>query len=339
MSMSGGAWSAMSSMSKADAVKGAKLKPGTARRVLSYAGPERRRIVAFLSVTLLDSLLLIATPLLLKRILDDGVEHGDSGLIARLALLVAAVAMVDAGLSVLLRWMSAGIGEGLIYRLRSQVFSHVLRQPIAFFTRTQTGALVTRLNSDVIGAQQAFTSVLSNVVSNIVTLAIVFVMMLTLSWQLTLLSLALVPLVLIPTRRMGRRLAALSRVQMEQNADLGSRMSERFNVGGALLVKLYGRPRQEDVEYAERAAGVRDAGVAIAVNRGIFVAGLTLMASLATAVLYGVGGTLVVDGALTIGTLVAMTVLVARLYGPITTLSNARVDVITAMVSFERPHW
>lgn len=334
MSMS--AWSAMSSMSQGEEVKGARLKPGTSRRVLGYAYPARLRVGLFLVLALADSLLLLATPLLLKQILDRGVEGSDTGLIIRFSLLVALVAVVNAVLAVLLRWMSAQIGEGLIFDLRRQVFEHVLRQPIAFFTRTQTGALVTRLNSDVIGAQQAFTSVLSNVVTNAISLVIVFGMMLALSWQLTLLTLAIVPLVLLPTRRMGRRLAALSRVQMEQNADLGARMSERFNVGGALLVKLYGRPRQEDIEYAERAAGVRDAGVSIAVNRGIFVAGLTLMASLATAVLYGVGGLLVVESALTIGTLVAMAMLVARLYGPLTTLSNARVDVMTALVSFER---
>ncbi|WP_245553680.1 ABC transporter ATP-binding protein [Demetria terragena] len=327
---------AMNSISQADKVKGARLRPGTARRVMGYARTARLRIVVFLAVTLVDSVLLLATPLLLKRILDDGVAKEDTGLIVRLALVVALVAIVNACLAVLLRWMSSRVGEGLIFELRREVFGHVLRQPIAFFTRTQTGSLVTRLNSDVVGAQQAFTSVLANVVSNVLSLAIVVGMMLALSWQLTLLALMIVPIVLLPTRRMGRRLAALSRLQMEQNADLGSRMSERFNVSGALLVKLYGRPRQEDVEYAERAARVRDAGISIALNRGIFMAGLTLMASLATAVLYGAGGVLVVQGTLTLGTLVAMALLVARLYGPLTTLSNARVDVMTAFVSFER---
>ncbi|MDF8264024.1 ABC transporter ATP-binding protein [Luteipulveratus flavus] len=334
--MSMGAWQAMSSMTRDASVKNASLRPGTARRVLDYAQPYRRTIVAFLVTTIAEALLVIATPLLLKRIVDDGVVKQDSGLVVRLALLVGLVAVVGAGLSVLERFMSARIGEGLIYDLRGQVFSHVLRQPIAFFTRTQTGALVTRLNSDVIGAQQAFTSTLSNVVSNIVMLIAIVAAMGTLSWQLTLLALVLVPLFLIPTRIMGRRLAGLAREQMQENADLGARMSERFNVAGALLVKLYGRPHQEDLEYSERAGRVRDIGVLIALNRSAFMVVLTLMASVATALVYGFGGVMAVDGTLTVGTLLALAALLARLYTPLTALSNVRVDVMTALVSFER---
>ncbi|WP_392426126.1 ABC transporter ATP-binding protein [Barrientosiimonas humi] len=335
MSMGGTAWSALHSMSRDD-VGDVRLRPGTGRRVLTYAGPYRKQIVVFLVLTVLDALLIVATPLLLKEIVDRGVTQQDSGLVVRLSLLVALIAVFDAGLSILLRWMSARIGEGLIFDLRRQVFAHVLRQPVAFFTRTQTGSLVTRLNSDVVGAQQAFTSVLSNVVSNVLGLAIVLVTMLLLSWQLTLMALLLVPLVLIPTRRMGRRLAGLSRTQMQHNGDLGARTSERFNVAGAMLVKLYGRPEQEDREYAASAAQVRDAGVAIAVNRGIFMNALLLMAALATAIVYGAGGVLAVQGSLTIGTLLAMAALLGRMYAPLTTLSNVRIDVMTALVSFER---
>lgn len=335
MSMGGTAWSALHSMSRDD-VGDVHLRPGTGRRVLTYARPYRKQIVVFLVLTVLDALLIVATPLLLKEIVDRGVAQQDSSLVVRLSLLVALIAVFDAGLSILLRWMSARIGEGLIFDLRRQVFAHVLRQPVAFFTRTQTGSLVTRLNSDVVGAQQAFTSVLSNVVSNVLGLAIVLVTMLLLSWQLTLMALLLVPLVLIPTRRMGRRLAGLSRTQMQHNGDLGARTSERFNVAGAMLVKLYGRPEQEDREYAASAAQVRDAGVAIAVNRGIFMNALLLMAALATAIVYGAGGVLAVQGSLTIGTLLAMAALLGRMYAPLTTLSNVRIDVMTALVSFER---
>ncbi|KNX37206.1 ABC transporter ATP-binding protein [Luteipulveratus halotolerans] len=334
--MSMGAWQAMSSMTRDASVKDARLRPGTGRRVLSYAAPYRRTIAAFLALTVLEALLVVATPLLLKKIVDDGIIGNDSSLVVGLALLVGLVAVVGAVLSVIERLMSSRIGEGLIFDLRRQVFSHVLRQPIAFFTRAQTGALVTRLNSDVIGAQQAFTSTLSNVVSNVVTLVVIVVAMGALSWQLTLMSLVLVPLFLIPTRVMGRRLAGLARSQMQENADLGARMSERFNVAGALLVKLYGRPDQEDLEYAERAGRVRDIGVVIALNRSVFMVGLTLMASVATALVYGFGGVMAVNGSLTVGTLLALAALLARLYTLLTALSNVRVDVMTALVSFER---
>ncbi|WP_141929518.1 ABC transporter ATP-binding protein [Yimella lutea] len=326
----------MQSLTKDSSVKGNKLKKGTTKRVLSYATPYKRRIAVFLVLVVLDALLVIATPLILKEIIDKGVVPQDKELIVWLAVAAAVVAVLDAALGIVQRWLSAGLGEGLIYDLRREVFGHVLRQPIAFFTRAQTGALVTRLNSDVIGAQQAFTSVMSNVVSNAVSLVVIIIAMALLSWQLTLGALVLVPFFLIPTRIMGRRLAGLTRSQMVENADLGARMTERFNVAGALLVKLFGRPATEDEEYAERAAKVRDIGVSIAVQRAILLIGLTLLASLATAMVYGIGGVMAVEGALTIGTLLALAALLGRLYTPLTALSNVRVDVMTALVSFER---
>ena len=334
--MSHSGWMAMRSLTRDDSVKDRKLAPGTAKRVGSYAGPFRREIGFFLVLVIIDSALVVATPLLLKELIDKGITPRDRGVVIELALVVAALAVVSGGLSLVERWYSSRIGEGLIYALRVEVFSHVLRQPIAFFTRAQTGALVSRLNSDVIGAQQAFTSVLSSVVSNVVSLVLIIATMATLSWQLTLASLALVPFFLLPARVMGKRLAGLAHAQMGLNADLGSRMTERFNVAGALLVKLFGEPRREDREYAAQAAGVRDMGVRISINRSIFFVALTLVASLATAMVYGFGGLMAVNNELTIGTLLALTALLARLYGPLTSLSNVRVDVMTALVSFER---
>lgn len=334
--MSAPGWQAMRSFTRDDSVASQELKPGTARRVLSYAGPYRRLIGVFLALTMVDALLVVASPLLLQRLIDDGVVPKDSGVVIRLALLVAAIAVFDAGLTLVERWLSSRIGEGLIYDLRRQVFGHVLRQPIAFFTRAQTGALVTRLNSDVIGAQQAFTSVLSSVVSNAISLVVIVVAMLTLSWQLTLGALLLVPFFLIPARLLGRRLAGLTKDQMVLNANMGSRMTERFNVAGALLVKIFGDPGREDREYGERAGMVRDIGVKLAVNRTVFFVALSLVASLATAMVYGFGGVMAVDGALTVGTLLALTALLARLYSPLTAISNVRVDIMTALVSFER---
>ena len=334
MSMAG--WQAIHSLSKDASVRSKELAPGTARRVLSYARPYRGLIAGFLALVVVDAMLVVATPLLLKSLIDDGIYPKDADLVVRISLLVGALAVVSAGVTLVSRWLSARIGEGLIVDLRTQVFGHVMRQPIAFFTRAQTGALVSRLNNDVIGAQQAFTSVLSSVVSNAVSLTLIIGAMLVLSWQLTLASLVLVPLFLLPARSMGRRLAGLAHEQMGLNADLGTRMTERFNVAGALLVKIYGNPVVEDREYSDRASRVRDIGVRIAVNRSVFFVGLTLVAALATAVVYGFGGIMAVEGALTVGTLLALTALLARLYGPLTTISNARVDVMTALVSFER---
>jgi ATP-binding cassette subfamily B protein len=329
-------WQAMRSLTRDSSVTERQLAPGTTRRVMGYARPYRRQIALFLVLVVVDAGLVVATPLLLKSIIDDGVVPGDSGVVVRLSLVVAALALVGGVLTLVSRWFSARIGEGLIYDLRGEVFAHVLRQPIAFFTRAQTGALVTRLGNDVIGAQQAFTSVLSNVVSNAISLVVIVITMLTLSWPITLAALALVPFFLVPARMMGRRLAGLTHDQMALNADLGTRMNERFNVAGALLVKLFGRPAVEDREYADRAAQVRDIGVRIALNRSVFFVGLTTVAALATAMVYGLGGVMAVAGTLTVGTLLALAALLARLYGPLTAISNVRVDVMTALVSFER---
>ncbi len=329
-------WMAMRSMSRDSSVAEQSLRPGTRRRVLTYAAPYKRAIAAFLGVVVLDSVLVVTVPLLIKSLVDDGVIPKDSSVVVRLALLVAGIALLDALLTVVSRWFSSRIGEGLINDLRTQVFAHVLRQPIAFFTRAQTGSLVSRLNNDVVGAQQAFTSVLSNVVSNIVSVALVVAAMFALSWQLTLGSLLLVPLFLVPAKLMGKRLAGLAHRQMTLNADMGTRMTERFNVAGALLVKLFGNPVREEEEYAERAGRVRDIGVQIALNRTVFMAALTAVAALATAMVYGFGGVMAVSGTLSVGTLLALAALLARLYGPLTSLSNVRVDIMTALISFER---
>ena len=335
MSMQQG-WQVMRSMSRDSSVKEQTLAEGTTKRVMSYARPYRGRIAAFLVLVVIDAVLVVATPLILKSLVDDGVVPGDRQVVVRLAVLVAGLAVLTAIVALAERWLSSRIGEGLIYDLRTQVFGHVLRQPIAFFTRAQTGALVSRLGQDVIGAQQAFTSVLSNTVSNAISLVLILAAMASLSWQLTLGAVLLVPLFLVPAKLMGRRLADLSHQQMGLNADLSSRMTERFNVAGALLVKLFGRPATEDEEYAARAAGVRDIGVRIAINRAVFFVALTTVASLATAMVYGFGGIQAIEGVLTVGTLFALTALLARLYGPLTAISNVRVDIMTALVSFQR---
>ncbi|MEO7069784.1 MAG: ABC transporter ATP-binding protein [Nostocoides sp.] len=323
-------------MTRGDAVKERKLAPGTARRVMSYAGPFRSVIISFLVLTVIDSALVVASPLLLQRLVDDGVTPKRAGVVIGLAITVAVISLLDAGLTLIQRWLSSRIGEGLIYDMRREVFGHVLRQPIAFFTRAQTGALVTRLNSDVVGAQQAFTSVLQSLVSNAISLVLILIAMATLSWQLTLGALLLVPFFIIPARLLGRRLAGLAHEQMVLNADMGTRMTERFNVAGALLVKLFGSPTREDAEYAERAGRVRDVGIQVSVNRTVFMVALGLVASLATAMIYGFGGVMAVNGTLTIGTLLALAALLARLYGPLMAMSQVRVDVMTALVSFER---
>lgn len=331
-----GAWASYRRLSQDRSVSDHRLRRGTARRVASYGRPFRRDIVLYLVLTVIAGALVAATPLLLRQIIDDGVVPGNRSVVLTLGLVVAGLAVLEAGLTIVTRMFGARIGEGLILSLRTQVFAHVLRQPIAFFTRAQTGALVNRLNTDVIGAQQAFTSVLSGLVSNVVSLVIIIGALLSMSWQITVLALLLLPIFLVPAHLMGRRLSELTRRQMNLNADLASRMTERFNVAGALLVRLFGRPAQEDTEYADRARGVRDAGVSIAINRTVFLAGLGLVAALATALVYGLGGVMAVDGQLTVGTLVAMAALLGRMYGPLIALSNVRVDVMTALVSFER---
>jgi ATP-binding cassette subfamily B protein len=331
-----GGWHMMRSLTRDSSVAQRKLASGTPRRVMGYARPYKSQIGVVLAMVVLDSALVVATPLLLGEIVDKGVIPKHADVVIHLSLIIAALAILDGVLTLGQRWYSSRIGEGLIFDLRTQVFNHVLKQPIAFFTRTQTGALVSRLNNDVIGAQQAFTSTLSGVVSNVVSLLFIVTAMAAKSWQLTLAALVLLPFFLIPARVMGGRLAGLSYDAMGLNAELGTRMTERFNVAGALLVKLFGKPRIEDEQYSERAGRVRDIGVKIALYRTVLLIALTLVASLATALIYGAGGVMAVNGTLTVGTLLALAALLGRLYGPLTALSNVRVDVMTALVSFER---
>jgi ATP-binding cassette, subfamily B, bacterial len=317
-------------------VVGQKLAKGTLRRIVRFAKPYRWHITLFLLLVIISAFLVIASPLLFKKIVDDGISKGNAPLVTALALVVALLAVVEAALGLMQRWFSARIGEGLIYDLRTKVFSHVQRMPVAFFTRTQTGALVSRLNNDVIGAQQAFTSTLSGVVSNIISLILVVGAMLVLSWQLTVVAILMLPVFLIPARVLGRRLATMTREQMNLNAEMSTAMTERFSVGGALLVTLFGHPALENRDFGERAGRVRDLGIRIAMLGRVFFTALTLVAALATALVYGVGGNLAVRETLTIGTLLALVALLGRLYGPLTALSNVRVDVMTALVSFER---
>ena len=329
-------WMSFRSLTQDQSVKDQKLKPGTVRRIASYALPYKNNLLLFLITVIIDALLVVTTPLLLKRLIDDGVIPGDSGLVTRLALLVGAIAIADALISMVGRWFSARIGEGLIYDLRTQVFQHIQRQSIAFFTRTQTGALISRINSDVIGAQQAFTTTLSGLVSNILTLTLVVATMLFLSWQITVVSLLLLPLFLIPTKWVGRRLQKLTRDSFNLNAEMSATMTERFNVSGALLVSLYGDPKAENQYFSSRARRVADIGITIALLNRLFFIALTSIAAVATAFAYGVGGHLAINQSISLGTLLAITALLARLYGPLTALSNVRVDVMTALVSFER---
>jgi len=313
-----------------------KLKPGTVRRIIGYAKPYKLYLTLFLIATILDSLITVVNPVLLGKIIDKGILPRDEAIVVLLAGAVAAVALFDAFLGFVIRWFSARIGEGLIYDLRTQVFSHVQQQPIAFFTRAQTGSLVSRLNSDVIGAQQAITSTMSSVVSNILTTASILVAMFYFSWQISIIALVLIPLFLLPAKRVGRRLQRLTRESMQLDAAMGSTMTERFNVAGAMLVKLFGRPREESEVFAERAGRVRDIGVSQAMYGQVFFISLTLMAALATAVVYGLGGTLVIHGTLQLGLLVTLSALLTRIYGPITGLSNVQINVMTALVSFDR---
>lgn len=336
MSMPSGPWGTFRSFTRDPSVTKRRLAKGTTRRVLGYARPYRRIIIFFLIALVFNALLVVAQPLLFRRIIDDGITPGNASVVTITAIAVGVVAIVDVGLGLISRWWSSRIGEGLIFDLRCQVFDHVQRQPVAFFTRTQTGALVSRLNNDVIGAQQAFTSTLSGVLGNLISVLVVLITMMVLSWQITLAALILLPIFIIPAKWMGRRLQALTREQMQLNADLSTRMTERFNVAGALLVKLFGRPDEEDRQFASRAGRVRDVGVRIAMANRYFFTGLTLVASLATAMVYGIGGNLVVTGTMTLGTLLALAALLAQMYGPLTALSNVRVDIMTALVSFER---
>jgi ATP-binding cassette subfamily B protein len=329
-------WQAMRGFSRDSSVTKQQLRPGIVRRIAGYARPYRWDLVVFLLAAALDAVVTVSYPILLGVIIDKGIIPKRTDIVLELAAVVAGLALFDAVLTILQRFFTARVGEGLIYDLRTEVFSHVQRQPIAFFTRAQTGSLVSRLNSDVIGAQQALTSTLASVVSSALQLALVLAAMFYYSWLVTVIALLLLPAFLIPARLVGRRLQRLTREGMQLDAAMGSTMTERFNVAGAMLVKLFGRPTAESEVFAGRAARVRDIGVVQAMYGSALFIALSLLASLATAVVYGVGGKLVIDGAFQIGALVALAGLLGRLYGPITSLSNVQINVMTALVSFDR---
>src|SRR5579859_6558105 len=313
-----------------------KLKKGTVRRIAGYARPYRWLLAAFLTVTAVDAAITVVNPLLLREIIDHGILTRDQALVITLAAVVAAVALFDTILGFGSRWFSARIGEGLIYDLRTQVFDHVQKQPIAFFTRAQTGSLVSRLDGDVVGAQQAIVGVLSSVVANVLSLIIILITLFYLSWLVTLIALVLIPLFIIPARLVGRRMQRLTRESMQLNAEMGSTMNERFNVAGAMLVKLFGRPREESETFRQKAGKVRDIGVTQAMYGQVFFIALTLLAALVTATVYGLGGSMVIHGTIQLGTMIALTTLLGRVYGPITSLSSMQIQVMTALVSFDR---
>lgn len=329
-------WETYRSLTRDGSVKKRGIKHGTVNRVLGYAKPLKKDISFLIFIVVIDAFLVIAQPLLFKRIVDDGIAAGNRSVVIYTAIMVGFLAIFSAGLSIVSRMFSSRIGEGLILTLRGQVFNHVQAQPIAFFTRTQTGSLISRVNGDVIGAQQAFTSTLSGVISNGISLVIVLGTMLILSWEITLTSLILLPVFLIPAKWMGKKVQSLSREQMVLNAEMSQTMTERFNVSGALLVKLFGDPAVEGSNFYKKASRVKDIGIKISMTNTVFFVGLTTVATIATAIVYGFGGSLVISEVLTLGTLLALTALLARLYGPLTALSNVRVDVMTALVSFER---
>lgn len=330
------AWLMYRSLTRDSSVKDKTVSRALVKRILTYARPYKVIIGFFLFTLVIASVMSVAQPLLFRRIVDQGITPGDAAIVTWTAILIALLAIGDSALGLVSRYFSARIGEGLIFDLRTQVYEHVQSQSLAFFTRAQTGKLISRLNSDVIGAQQAFTSTLGGVIGNFISLTIVLITMFFLSWQITLASLILVPLFLLPARYMGRRLQTMTRESMSVNAEMSNQMTERFNVAGALLVKLFGRPREESESFSDKAAVVRDVGIRIAMANRWFFTALTLVAALATAMTYGLGGNLVIQGSITLGTLLALVGLLAQLYGPLTALSNVRIDVMTALVSFDR---
>lgn len=319
-----------------EAVRGAKLQRHAVRRAWSFARPYRGTIALFLVAILAAALIGLVPPFAFRAIIDDAIPSADRGAIAVLASIVVAAALADAALAILQRWCSARIGEGLIFDLRTALFEKVQRMPVAFFTRTQTGALVSRLNNDVVGAQNAVTSTLGSVVSNVVVLSTTLAAMIALEWRITLIALVVLPLFVVPAKRVGQRLQAISREQMGVNAEMSSQMTERFNVAGAQLVKLFGRSGDEVTLFRSRAGRVRDIGITSAMYGRVFFVALGLVGALGAAAVYGIGAFFVVDGRLTTGTLVTMAALVQRVYQPLTGLTNARVDLMTAMVSFDR---
>lgn len=323
-----------------DSVKNVKLTEGTFKRVGHFARPYRRTIIIFLLAILAAALLGLVPPFVVRAIIDDAIpttiDDGDRGRIYLLAGIAVFAALADAGLAILQRWCSAQVGEGLIYDLRSALFSKVQRLPIAFFTRTPTGSITSRLGNDVVGAQSAVTSTLGSVVSNVIVLTTTLAAMIALEWRLTLLTLVVLPLFVVPARRVGKRLQGISREQMGHNAAMNTQMTERFNVSGAMLVKLFGSGNRERSSFESRAAGVRDTGIQAAMYGRVFFVALGLVGAIGTAAIYGIGALMVVDGDITAGTLVALAALVTRVYQPLTGLTNARVDLMTSMVSFER---
>ncbi|MBM4723847.1 ATP-binding cassette domain-containing protein [Rhodococcus hoagii] len=335
MSMEVTAWNAMYNAMHAQQ-DSRPFSRATLRRVGGYARPHRRHIAWYLVLSVVTAALAVATPILAGRVVDAIVAGDETSVVVRLALLIAAIALLEAGLAIVTRWLSASIGEDLILDLRRAVFDHVQRMPVAFFTRTRTGALVSRLNNDVIGAQRAFSDTLSGVVGNLVTLVITLVVMIGISWQITLLSLLLLPVFVLPARRMGARLARLNREAANHNSVMSTQMTERFSAPGATLVKLFGRPADESAEFAVRARRVRDIGVRTAMLQSVFVTALTLVSALALALVYGLGGFYALRGQLEAGAVVSLALLLTRLYSPLTSLASARVDVMSAMVSFER---
>lgn len=335
MSMESAAWSSLYKISTAKGTDN-KISRETLRRILSFASPYRRQLFGFLALSTAGAFLAVATPVLAGEVVNAIVAGTSVETVVWLAVLIAVVAIADAGVSLATRWFSSRIGEQVILDLRTRVFDHVQRMPIAFFTRTRTGALVSRLNNDVIGAQQAFSGTLSGVVSNLVAVILTLIVMLTTSWQVTILAMLLLPVFLLPARRMGSRLAALRREAANHNASMGTQMTERFSAPGATLVKLFGRPEQESTEFAVRAARVRDIGVKTAMMQSVFVTALTLVSALALALVYGLGGWFAMTGTLNAGDVVTLALLLTRLYAPLTSLANARVEIMSAVVSFER---
>ncbi|MDR8415053.1 ABC transporter ATP-binding protein/permease [Nonomuraea sp. 3-1Str] len=312
------------------------ISRATLRRVWGFARPHRRKIALFLGLSIVMAALAVAPPVLAGRVLDAIGKGEPLGVVVGLAALIGGLAVAEAGLGLVNRWLSAGLGEGLILDLRTTVFDHVQRMPIAFFTRTRTGALVSRLNNDVIGAQRAFTDTLSSVAGNVVTLVLSLTVMVGISWQITLLALLLLPVFVLPARRVGVRLARMRREAADHNAAMGTQMTERFSAPGATLVKLFGRPVRESEEFAARARRVRDIGVRTAMAQSVFVTALTLVSALALALVYGLGGFYALRDQLEPGSVVALALLLTRLYAPLTALASARVDVMSALVSFER---
>ncbi|WP_405711141.1 MULTISPECIES: ABC transporter ATP-binding protein [unclassified Streptomyces] len=335
MSMETTAWTQLHNVMNAQADR-RPFDRTTLRRIAAFARPHRRRVALFLILSVATALLAVATPVLAGRVVNAIVAGKESGTVTRLSILIAVIAVAEAALGLVSRWLSANLGEGLILDLRTAVFDHVQRMPVAFFTRTRTGALVSRLNNDVIGAQRAFSNTLSGVVSNVVTLLLTLGVMLSISWQITVLALVLLPVFVLPARRMGSRMARLQREAAAHNAAMGTRMTERFSAPGATLIKLFGRPADESAEFAVRAGRVRDIGVRTAMAQSAFITALTLVSALALALVYGLGGFYALRGQLDAGAVVALALLLTRLYAPLTALAGARVEVMSALVSFER---